>query len=75
MKKTVQTRHGLDIVMDIRVPMDPISILGRFNVIEEQDKREVYIDDKRVGKKVEQVILKLLDDNTELLMDLGDCCD
>lgn len=60
------SRHGLSITMDVREPIEPIETMGRFAVVEHEDKREIYIDNRRTSKKVEQLILKLLDDQMTL---------
>lgn len=60
------SRRGLSITMDIRVPIEPIETMGRFAVVEHEDRREVYIDNHHTTKRVEQLILKLLDDQMTL---------
>ena len=50
---------------EIRKPIEPINVLGSFEVVKDVDNREIYIDDKEItDPRLRHLILKLLDDAT-----------
>ena len=51
--------------LEIRVTVEPIDVLGLFDVKTTEPKREVYLDDRRAPRLIEEAILEKLDRETE----------